>query len=117
VHGFLETRCSNRQDHDLLHRQLIASMRTTIDHIESWDYQQDYFRVAIKVSNVTVKGHSIFHVPVLQIAKDTPRMAFAPNLDIFSLSSISIISLSVFSYSTTFSFLILRANPMDLLPL
>lgn len=35
-------------------------MRTTVDHIESRDRQDD-FRVAGQVSNVAVKGHPLFH--------------------------------------------------------
>lgn len=35
AHGFPKVRCTNRQDHELLHGQLVASVRTTVDDIES----------------------------------------------------------------------------------
>ncbi|XP_038956918.1 leucine zipper protein 2 isoform X5 [Rattus norvegicus] len=60
AHGFPERGCPHRQDHELLHGQLVVSMRTAVDHIEGWD-QQDDFRVAGQVSNVTVKGHPLLH--------------------------------------------------------
>uniref|UniRef100_A0ABK0LMJ2 Leucine zipper protein 2 n=1 Tax=Rattus norvegicus TaxID=10116 RepID=A0ABK0LMJ2_RAT len=55
AHGFPERGCPHRQDHELLHGQLVVSMRTAVDHIEGWD-QQDDFRVAGQVSNVTNKS-------------------------------------------------------------
>lgn len=35
AHGFTEVGCTNREDHELLHGQLVASVRTTVDDIES----------------------------------------------------------------------------------
>lgn len=34
AHGFLERAGSHRQDHELLHGQLVSSMRAPVDHIE-----------------------------------------------------------------------------------
>lgn len=40
VRSFPETRCLYRKNQELLHGQLVASLRTAIDHIESWDWQR-----------------------------------------------------------------------------
>ena len=66
-------------------------MRIAIDHIESWEWQEE-FRVAGQISNVTVKGMPFSTAPALQTVRNIPRVAFAPNLDLFSVPSISIIS-------------------------
>ena len=36
AHGLAERRCSDWQDHELLHRQLVPRMRSTVDDIQRW---------------------------------------------------------------------------------
>lgn len=82
AHAFRESGCPLRKDHELLHDQLVASMRTAVDHIERWDPQED-FRAASQVNDVAVDGYPFSAAPALQRARDTPRMALAPNLDFY----------------------------------
>lgn len=34
AHGLFEAACTHRQDHELLHSQLVPCMRAAVDHIE-----------------------------------------------------------------------------------
>jgi len=44
------------QNHELLHGQLVASMRATVDHIKSRGWQNDV-GVTSQISNVPVKKY------------------------------------------------------------
>mmetsp|Transcript_34935 Transcript_34935/g.88785 ORF Transcript_34935/g.88785 Transcript_34935/m.88785 type:complete len:442 (-) Transcript_34935:448-1773(-) len=58
LHGFLEGRCADRQDHELLASQAVAGMAAPIDNVEGWDGHHELVRGATgDVGDVLVEWH------------------------------------------------------------
>ena len=57
-HGVSEAGGSSRQEHKLLHGELVAGMRATVDDVERW-YWHDDFGVAGQVGDVAVEWDAL----------------------------------------------------------
>lgn len=53
AHGLFEGACSNWEDHELLHGQLVASMRTSVDNVEGLGNKTGLF---INASELSTRG-------------------------------------------------------------
>mmetsp|Transcript_27136 Transcript_27136/g.46780 ORF Transcript_27136/g.46780 Transcript_27136/m.46780 type:complete len:319 (-) Transcript_27136:276-1232(-) len=59
AHGLLERGGADREDHELLHGQLVASVRAAVDDVECWDGENEFVsRLASELSDVLVKGQA-----------------------------------------------------------
>lgn len=57
-HGVSEWCGTSWQDHELLHGQFVTSMASTVDDVESWNWEDDLF-VSGQISQVLVQWDSL----------------------------------------------------------
>mmetsp|Transcript_13538 Transcript_13538/g.18732 ORF Transcript_13538/g.18732 Transcript_13538/m.18732 type:complete len:233 (+) Transcript_13538:1029-1727(+) len=58
LHGLAESSSTSRQHHELLESELVASVRTTVDHVEGW-HGKNQLGVTSQVCVVLVERHAL----------------------------------------------------------
>ena len=59
LHGLSKTRSTSREEHEFLERELIASMRTAVDDVESWARKHIGGLDAGELGQVLVHGYTL----------------------------------------------------------
>lgn len=75
MHGFPEVCSTKGEDQKLLCGQLVSSMRTTTDHTESWNWQDD-FQIA-SMSAMWRYKTPLLKILALQMASVPPQIKLA----------------------------------------
>jgi len=72
AHGLLEGGRTNREDHELLHGELVAGMGSAVDDVERWN-RKEHLVMAREICQVPVQGDALLGSPSLGHGKGDPK--------------------------------------------
>ena len=93
--GFRPALGAHRHDHEFLEIDLVVRVLAAVDDVRHRHRQL----AGVGAADVAVQRQVVAIAAALATARDTPRMAFAPSLDLFSVPSSSISRLSIRRWS------------------